>query len=71
MTNNTGKNLTDLAHLRILYCNLVSLKAMGLNLPEWTHNPHVESDLLNAAMISFDLMSYNNELKKLNGGIFI
>lgn len=68
MTNDTKKNLTDLAHLRILYCNLISLKAMGLKLPQWANNPHIQNDLLNAAITSFDLMSYNDELKRINGG---
>ncbi|XP_043470001.1 venom acid phosphatase Acph-1-like [Leptopilina heterotoma] len=71
MTNETKKNLTDVAHLRIFYCNLVCLKAMGFKLPQWAKNNHLQNDLLSAAIASFDLMSYNNELKKINGGGFV
>lgn len=68
MTNETKKNLTDVAHLRIFYCNLVCLKAMELKLPQWAKSQHLQNDLLDAATTSFDLMSYSGELKRINGG---
>lgn len=71
MTNETKKNLTDVAHLRIFYCNLVCLKAMGLKLPQWAKSQHLQNDLLDAATTSFDLMSYSGELKRINGGAFV
>ncbi|KAG5332020.1 ACPH1 phosphatase, partial [Acromyrmex charruanus] len=66
----TGTNITNLLDLARLYGVLHSELSMGLTLPNWTQNIFPDGELLNATLLLFDLLSYD-QLNNLNGGILI
>lgn len=65
----TGKNMTTMFHLSLLYQTLVAEESFGLHLPKWTKGLFPNGALLDAAVLQLNLFSYGT-LKKINGGIF-
>lgn len=70
MTKYTGKNITGLMDLFILYQNLYTEYYLSLPLPKWTREIFPYGRLYDAAISQYNMFSYNNELTKLNGGKF-
>ncbi|XP_063978498.1 venom acid phosphatase Acph-1-like [Diachasmimorpha longicaudata] len=54
-----------------LYNGLTSLQGMGLQLPEWTDGIFPNGSLLDVATLHYRLLSYNDRLKALNGGMIL
>lgn len=65
----TGKNITTLMDIFLLYGTLTAQSAYGLCLPEWTHSIFPNGELLDAFLLQLDLLSYG-PLNRLNGGMF-
>ncbi|XP_014487263.1 PREDICTED: venom acid phosphatase Acph-1-like [Dinoponera quadriceps] len=67
----TGKNMTSAFDLFILFNTFVTQKYLGLPLPDWAGDKCLQSKLFDAAIFYYNLMSYNDELTRLNGGILL
>ncbi|EFN60534.1 Lysosomal acid phosphatase [Camponotus floridanus] len=67
----TGKNMTTMFHLNLLYQTLLAEESFGLHLPKWTQDLFPNGALLDAAILQFNLFSYGTLLNKLNGGILL
>lgn len=65
----TGKNITSLYDLLLIFSTLSTESALGLRLPEWTRSIFPNGKLLDAFILQLDLFSYGS-LNKLNGGMF-
>jgi len=65
----TGKNMTTIYDLYLIYQTLAAEAAFGLRLPEWTQSLFPNGALMNATVLQFDLFSYDM-LNKINGGMF-
>lgn len=68
LTNHTGELINDTDDMWILYHNLVSEQAVGLELPEWTQEVFPDGELRDATILEYDIFSYNDLLKRINGG---
>ncbi|XP_018349039.1 PREDICTED: venom acid phosphatase Acph-1-like [Trachymyrmex septentrionalis] len=66
----TGTNVTNLLDLVHLYSVLRVESSMGLTLPEWTQDIFPNGKLLNATLLFFNLLSYD-QLNNLNGGVLL
>ncbi|KAL6434819.1 hypothetical protein ACFW04_005184 [Cataglyphis niger] len=66
----TGKNITTLFDIFLLYGTLTAQSAYGLCLPEWTHNIFPNGELLDAFLLQLNLFSYGS-LNRLNGGVLL
>ncbi|XP_051172514.1 venom acid phosphatase Acph-1-like [Leptopilina boulardi] len=65
----TGWPMNDIYDLYTLDCNLVCLNYMNRILPNWSDKAF---NLLNdSTLTTFNLMNYNNQLKRLNGGALL
>ena len=51
-----------------LYHLFVAQTAMNLTLPEWTKKYFPQGKLLDGTIMEYELFSYNEKLKRLNGG---
>jgi len=65
----TGHNITNMKDLGLLYNTLYAESTMGLRLPEWTQGIFPDGELFNAAILYYELSSYN-QLNNLNGGMY-
>jgi len=65
----TGKNITRIYDLFLIYQTLAAEAAFGLRLPKWTQSLFPNGALMNATVLQFDLFSYGM-LNKINGGMF-
>ncbi|EFN86267.1 Testicular acid phosphatase-like protein [Harpegnathos saltator] len=66
----TGFNITNVLHFFTIYHTLYTQHYLNLSLPEWTQNFFPNGSLLDATIFVYNLLSYNEELTKLNGGKF-
>ena len=64
-----GTNITTLLDLVRLYSVLHTESSMGLTLHKWTQDIFPNGKLLNATLLMFNLLSYD-QLNNLNGGMF-
>lgn len=64
----TGKNITNLTDLFLLYQTLNTEHWLNLILPEWTQDIFPHGRLFDALILYYKLQSYNDELTRLNGG---
>ncbi|XP_032676117.1 venom acid phosphatase Acph-1-like [Odontomachus brunneus] len=71
MTKYTGKNITSLTGLFGLYHTLYTEYYLGLPLPEWTQKVFPYGRLYDASILQYNMLSYNDELTKLNGGVLL
>ncbi|KAL7305430.1 hypothetical protein TKK_0002172 [Trichogramma kaykai] len=60
----------DLGDLFCIYNALFIQKNLKLNLPEW-YNDDIYAKLQRATKFHFETLSYNSDLKRLNGGTFV
>ncbi|GAB1863161.1 Lysosomal acid phosphatase [Camponotus japonicus] len=63
----TGKNMTTIYDLYLIYQTLAAEAAFGLRLPKWTQSLFPNGALMNATVLQYDLFSYDM-LNKINGG---
>lgn len=68
LTRWTGKEMKDLQDVVLIHVTLDIEKSMGLPLPEWSKNIYPNGELKKAVDAYHRIMSYNQELKRLNGG---
>lgn len=70
LTNHTGWNIETPLHVQHLYGIFKSQKKFGLKLPEWAKNfyPQRLQELVIRASV---YNAYNDELKRLKGGVFV
>ncbi|XP_070160237.1 venom acid phosphatase Acph-1-like [Polyergus mexicanus] len=66
----TGKNITTLYDLLLIFTTLTTETTLGLRLPEWTRSIFPNGKLLDAFILQLDVLSYGS-LNKLNGGILL
>ena len=66
----TGKNISSLPDLLLLYHLLTAELAMNYKLPEWTKQYYPNGKLLDASNLYYEVRSYNKRLRRLNGGLF-
>lgn len=76
LTKLTGMQINTTYDLYNLFLTFMAESSMGLSLPEWTEDyfcpdsvDHEKYALYRAALLEYKIMSYNTELKKLNGGV--
>ncbi|XP_015117680.1 venom acid phosphatase Acph-1 [Diachasma alloeum] len=67
----TGKNMSIPNDMFNLYHALMSESSMGLALPQWANHIFPEGLLLNGTILEYDIVSYNEKLKRLNGGMLL
>ncbi|XP_036141774.1 venom acid phosphatase Acph-1 isoform X2 [Monomorium pharaonis] len=70
VSKHTGKNITSVRDLALIYHTLYIESFMGLPLPKWTKNIFPNGTLLNAVYLDYELFNYN-ELNNLNGGVLL
>lgn len=68
LSHYTGKNITNTNQMYYLYHDLMAEKSMNLSLPKWTRSLFPYGSLWEATILEYDIVSYNDELKRLNGG---
>ncbi|XP_063978501.1 venom acid phosphatase Acph-1-like isoform X1 [Diachasmimorpha longicaudata] len=68
LTQWTGRPIAKAKDFEDLYGYLSALAAMGLKLPDWTHDIFPDGEMLDLATLSFRVYSYTHRLKMLNGG---
>lgn len=69
LTRLTGKTIKTTRDIYFLYHALMAQSHSNLTLPEWTESYFPDGELLNATLIEYDVMSFNDQLKRLNGGL--
>ncbi|XP_071573276.1 venom acid phosphatase Acph-1-like [Temnothorax nylanderi] len=69
-SNYTGRNITNLTGLVLLYSTLYAQSLMELPLPQWTQDIFPDGKLFDAALLFLDLLSYD-QLNNLNGGVLL
>ncbi|XP_053597176.1 venom acid phosphatase Acph-1-like [Microplitis demolitor] len=70
LTDNTGKQVDQTSAVYYLYNLFNEQIAQNLTLPEWTKNVYPNS-MKEITELDFNLRSYTNKLKRLNGGILL
>lgn len=65
-----GENITTVYGLWLLFNTLAAQSAVGLRLPEWTQSIFPCGELLDAAVLQFDIFSYG-PLNRRNGGVLL
>ncbi|XP_015117684.1 venom acid phosphatase Acph-1 [Diachasma alloeum] len=66
-----GRPISTTREFLSLYNGLASFQAMELELPKWTSGIFPNGSLLDVATLHYRLMSYNDRLKALNGGMIL
>lgn len=69
-SKHTGKSITNLTDLALLYNTLYAESNMNLTLPNWTHDIFPKGALSNAVHLFLELLSYD-QLNNLNGGVLL
>lgn len=69
LTRWTGQNINSFDDMACLYSTLRAEKASDLPLPDWTNGIFPDGLLLDAAIFTWEIVSYNTKLKRLNGGL--
>lgn len=64
----TGKNITKPLDLHALYTTFETEKYLNLTLPSWTKVLYPDGLLAKACAVSYKLLNYDDNMKKLNGG---
>ncbi|KAJ8664795.1 hypothetical protein QAD02_006457 [Eretmocerus hayati] len=67
----TGKNISKPINMYRIYHLLISEAAMNLTLPSWAKEMFPNGILYNGTILAYEIMNYNEQLKKLNGGRFL
>ncbi|XP_043474699.1 venom acid phosphatase Acph-1-like [Leptopilina heterotoma] len=67
----TGKEIKSLLDVALISGTLDIERHMNLELPEWTRNFYPNGEMLNAVIAYYKIMSYNVDLKRLNGGMLV
>lgn len=70
MTQQTGKNMTNIHDLFLLYQTFATEVSLGLQLPNWTADVFPDGKLLDAALLQYDIFNYNNKLLQYSAGKF-
>ncbi|NP_001155147.1 venom acid phosphatase-like precursor [Nasonia vitripennis] len=71
LTIETGKEIKNSNDLYFLWFALMSEYAMNLTLPSWAYTIFPTGKLLDGINLEYDIASFNDELKKLNGGMLL
>ncbi|XP_033225863.1 uncharacterized protein LOC117178544 [Belonocnema kinseyi] len=67
----TGKKINSARDMFFIYTTLDVEKHMNLTLPSWTKDIYPDGDLLNATLLQYKIMNYNEKMRRRNGGMFI
>ncbi|XP_014226264.1 venom acid phosphatase Acph-1-like [Trichogramma pretiosum] len=67
----TGREIKDLYSMYKLYHLFYAERAMNLKLPAWADYYYPNGPLKDVALFIYKTYSYNDVLKKLNGGLFM
>ena len=68
LTKWTGKKINNAQDIFLIYTTLETEDFMNLTLPSWTRGIYPDGDLSKGSVFQLNIMSYNDEIKKLNGG---
>lgn len=68
LSNITGENVNNLSDLYKIYFTLEMEEKMNLKVPDWTKYILNNSQVMEAILFNFELMTYNNLMKKLSTG---
>ncbi|XP_043474697.1 venom acid phosphatase Acph-1-like [Leptopilina heterotoma] len=71
LTDYTGKNITRALDLHALYTTFETEKYHNLTLPSWTKVLYPDGLLVKGCALSYKLLNYDDNMKKLNGGMLI
>ncbi|XP_031785202.1 venom acid phosphatase Acph-1-like [Nasonia vitripennis] len=71
LTTLIGREVNKAEIVYHLFNTLTSEAAMNLPLPEWTEAYFPNGLIINATLLEYETKSYNEQLKKLNDGIFV
>ena len=66
-----GRKFNDVEGVYFLFLTLAAEQAMDLELPEWTKEYFPKGPILDAALFNYKMYSYNENLIKMNGGIYM
>lgn len=64
----TGRPILQPLHMNQIYQVFQAEVAMNLSLPDWAHDMYPRGQLLNGTLFSYDVESFNDELRMLHGG---
>ncbi|XP_025602645.2 venom acid phosphatase Acph-1-like [Athalia rosae] len=67
----SGKSTNTTTDLYYFYHMLTTQAFMNLTLPEWTNDIYPDGELLRGAALEYQIISYNEKLKRLNGGMLL
>ncbi|XP_063978499.1 venom acid phosphatase Acph-1-like [Diachasmimorpha longicaudata] len=67
----TGKSMKTANDMFNLYHALMAESSMGLALPPWATDIFPKGLLLNGTLLEYDIVSYNENLRRLNGGMLL
>ncbi|KAH8346644.1 hypothetical protein KR084_007341 [Drosophila pseudotakahashii] len=70
LTKNTGKNISNVLDVELLYGTLKTEEEAGLVLPDWTENIYPE-EIRPLAERSYTLFTETNLMKRIKGGAFL
>ncbi|XP_026824199.1 venom acid phosphatase Acph-1 [Ooceraea biroi] len=70
MSQRTGKNMTTISNLFILYHTLITQVSLNLDLPDWAYDALRDGKLLKAALLQYDLFNYNDQLIQYGGLLY-
>nr|ACA60733.1 venom acid phosphatase [Pteromalus puparum] len=71
LTTETGREIKNSNDLYFLWFALMSEYAMNLTLPNWAYAIFPTGKLLDGINLEYDIFSFNDEMKRLNGGMLL